>query len=103
MDTWDRSHQWVIYRTRHDLRRVSVRFVQSVPSVIELAALRSCFAQFRDLSPSEIKAAVVDSVVLVGVFAGREVWALKEKGIPAHLRLIVEDASVDSYLPFDKT
>src|SRR5579872_1257658 len=104
MEEWDRSHSWVIHRTRHDRARITIRFKENSPSGTELLAVRDCFHQFRDKPPKDIKAMIADRGELpVGIVAGRQVHWIKDKVAKLGLKLIVEDASYVSHLPFDRT
>jgi hypothetical protein len=103
MDDWDRTHSWIVYRTRHDMRRVKIKFACSSPSAIELLAVRKCFPQFRDLVPEKLKATVSGGELDVGVISGRMVPSLMHAAREYQLHLNVVDASWINHLPFDRT
>jgi hypothetical protein len=104
MLAWDHSHDWVLQRFWNDLTRVTIRFPQGTPSVVELAALRRCLPQFRNMSPAALRAMIGDSGMLaLGVLPTPEAQRLIEKAPSEQLEVIAESASFVSYLPYDRT
>ena len=104
MLTWDRSHDYVLHRFWNDLTRVTIRFRNSPASVPELAALRRCVPQFRDMAPMSVRKTIGDSQELqLGELPTREARRLIEAAQAEGLEVIAESASFVSYLPFDRT
>lgn len=104
MITWDRAHEWVLVQQFNDLTRVTLRFQQGRPSVSELVALRRCLPQFRDTSPVELRASIGNTGLLdLGEMPTRQALQLIETMRKAGLRLISENVSFISYLPYDRT
>jgi hypothetical protein len=101
---WDRSHDWVLERFWHDRTRVSILFRQGKPSVAELAAVRRCLPQLRDMAPASLRDLIGDS----GELRLGEMWTpdarrLIEAAQRQGLEVSAEDASFISYLPYDRT
>ncbi len=61
MLSWDRSHQYVLYRYWNDRTRLTIRFQAATPSLQELVALRRCLPQFRDVPPAAMRSQIGDS------------------------------------------
>jgi hypothetical protein len=97
----DRNQKWEVHRRVHDRRRLKVLFASGTPGTQELIAVRKLFPQFRHMSPSELKATVLNGVLLVGIVEGREAYALGKIASKVSLNLIIEDASYVSYLAFN--
>jgi hypothetical protein len=55
MLTWDRSHDYVLYRFWNDLTRVTIRFHKAPPSVHEIVALRRALPQFQNIAPALLR------------------------------------------------
>jgi hypothetical protein len=104
MLTWDRSHDYVLHRFWNDLTRVTIRFQASPPSVQELAAIRRCLPEFRNMAPAVVRGRMGDSPELsLGVLPTPEARRLIEWAQAEGLEVIGESASFASFLPFDRT
>lgn len=104
MVAWDRSHDWVLQRFWRDLTRVAIQFRRVPPTVTELAAVRRCLPQFRDIAPAAAQAAIGDDGVLpVGELPSCEVRQLIEAAQGQGLDVVTMSASSVRYLPYDRT
>lgn len=104
MLTWDRSHDYVLHRCWNDLTRVTIRFQGLPPSVRELAAIRRCLPDFRNVAPAAVRGRVGNSRELsLGVLPTPEARRVIEAAQAEGLEVIGESASFVSYLPFDRT
>jgi hypothetical protein len=104
MLTWDRSHDYVLHRFWNDLTRITIRFRNAPPSVGELAALRRCLPQFRDVRPAMLRSRVGDCRQLsLGEMPTRAARSVIETAQAQGLEVVAESASFVSYLPFDRT
>ena len=52
MFEWDRSHNWVVHRFHLDRAELTVVFEAERPSLAELAVLRRCLPEFRNVPPA---------------------------------------------------
>ena len=104
MLTWDRSHNWSVQRFFNELVRVTIRFKQNKPSVYEMLALRKCLPQYRDVSPTDLRASITetDEIVLDEMPTG-EARTLVERMKAEGLIIATENASFVSFVPFDRT
>jgi hypothetical protein len=104
MLTWDRSHDYVLHRLWNDLTRVTIRFRNSPPLVHELAALRRCLPQFRDMSPRCVRETIGASQELsFAEMPTPDARRLMEAAQAEGLEVVAQSASFVSYLPFDRT
>jgi len=104
MLAWDRSHDWILHRSWHDLTRVAVDFRQASPSVAQLVALRRCLPQCRDAAPAALRAKIANSgTYSLGVLPSPEARQLIESLQKQGLEVVAESASFVSYLPIDCT
>jgi hypothetical protein len=104
MLTWDRSHDYVLHRFWNDLTRLAVRFKAAPPSVHELAALRRCLPQFRDVAPAVLRGEIGDSQqVSLGEMPTPVARHMIEAAQAEGLEVVTESASFVSYLPYDRT
>lgn len=103
MISWDSSHDWEVQRYFHELTRVTIRFVQNVPSMNELLKVRQCLPQFRNTPPAELRASIHDGCLPLGELPTREARVVIERAEAAGLLVHAECASFISYLPFDRT
>ncbi len=104
MLTWDRSHDYVLQRFWNDVTRVTIRFCDAPPSVQELAALRRCVPQFREVGPAALRNQIGDSRQLsLGQMPTPEARRVIEAAQAQGLEVIAESASFVSYLPYDRT
>jgi hypothetical protein len=104
MLTWDCSHDYVLHRFWHDLTRVTIRFKVSPPSVQELASIRRCLPEFRNMAPAAARERIGDSRELsLGVLPTQEARRVLEWAQAEGLEVIGESASFASYLPFNRT
>jgi hypothetical protein len=104
MLTWDRSRDWVVHRTFHDLTRVSIRFRAGTPSAAELVAIRRSLPHCRDLPPAELRDAIRASGALaLGEMPTPEARSVIERATAQGLDVVAERCSFVSYLPYDRT
>jgi hypothetical protein len=104
MLNWDRSHDYVLHRFWNDLTRVTIRFQDAPPSVHELAALRRCLPQFREVAPAALRGQIGESRDLsLGVMPTPEARSVIEAAQAQGLEVVAESASFVSYLPYDRT
>src|SRR4051794_15606086 len=104
MLAWDRSRDWVLKRFCHDLTRLTIRFRRVPPEVTELAALRRCLPQFRDLAPATVREMIATAGALpLGMMTSPEADRLLEILQGQGLLADAENASCVCYLPFDCT
>ena len=88
---WDTSHDWVLHCYWHDPTRVYISFKHCPPSVSELAALRRCVLQIRDMPPRAVRASIADSGKLaLGVLPTLEARQLVESAKAEGLDVMVE-------------
>jgi hypothetical protein len=104
MLAWDRTHDWVLHRFFNDLARITIHFSAGRPSLAEIAALRRCLPQFRDIAPAAVKEKIAGSrtlslEVMPTPGARKLVEALQNEGLQA----LADDVSYVSYLPHDRT
>src|SRR5687767_1899488 len=104
MLAWDRSHDWILQRCPRSLTRITIHFSQKSPTVTELAALRRCFPEFREMPPAMLRARLGDSGMLSLVeMSTREARPLVQAARKEGLRVVDEGRSYVSYLPIDRT
>ena len=104
MLAWDRTHDWVLNRFWNDLTRVTIHFSEERPSLAEMAAVRRCLPQFRDLAPSAVKEKIAGSrTLLLGAMPTPEARTLIEALQNEGLQVVADAASFVCYLPHDRT
>ena len=104
MLTWDRTHDYVLHRISNDLTRVTIRIRDAPPSVQELAALRRCLPQYRDVAPTTIRSQIGDCRQLsLGDMPSPEARRVIEAVQAQGLEVVAESASFVCYLPYDRT
>src|SRR5580692_9510375 len=101
---WDPSHDWVLYRSRRDLTRVTVQFRDTSPSVIELAGLRRYVSHLRDTPPAALRDAVgIYGMLTLGTLPTPDARRLIDAAEAQGLKVVAERFSVVGYLPIDRT
>jgi hypothetical protein len=101
---WNRSHEWVVERTFHHRRRVSIRFAGGKPSLAEFAAVRRCFQEFAQMPPKLSLAQLDESGELdIGSFSIPDAAKVVEKAQTAGLDVVVRDASYVGSIAIDRT
>src|SRR4051812_19237605 len=104
MFQWDRTHDWVLQCFETDRADLTVVFDGARPSLRELAALRRCVAEFRQLPPAAARNRAGTSGRLeLGELPGPEGRRLSEDLQQAGLRVELRNTSRVSYLPLDRT
>src|SRR5262245_34464394 len=104
MDSWDRTHDWIVNRIFHERARLTIRFNGNSPTVSELIAIRKCLPQFRHVPPTQLRASIGNSRQLeLGEMPTREARQISEAARIEGLDASVENASFISYLAEDRT
>jgi hypothetical protein len=104
MFEWDRSHDWVVHRFHLDRAELTVLFEAERPSLAELAALRRCLPEFRNVPPTTARDRArqkgrLEFGELHGPEARRLLGELRREG----LRVELKTTSRVGYLPQDRT
>jgi hypothetical protein len=101
---WERDHEWVLHRSWNDLTRVTIRFQNAKPSLSELAAIRRCLPQYRDMAPAAARTSIGETGQLpLGVMPTPEARGVIEIIQKEGFIVDAECASYVSYMPLDKT
>jgi phosphatidylserine/phosphatidylglycerophosphate/cardiolipin synthase-like enzyme len=101
---WDRTHDWVVHCFESDRAELTVLFDGARPALRELAALRRCLPEFRDLPPATARArAGADGRLALGELPGPEARRLSDDLRRAGLRAELRNTSAVTYLPLDRT
>lgn len=104
MKEWDRTHDWVVQCFESDRAELTVLFEGARPALNELAALRQCLSQFRDLPPAAARArAGTDGRLALGELPGPEPRRLSDDLRRAGLQAELRNTSAVTYLPLDRT
>lgn len=89
---------WVVQRTRRDLRRVRIRLGPGMEITPQLVKLRTLVPKLAKLPPRELLEQSKRSEGFdMGVIEGREAWKLSEVLRPEGFELDIEDASYIDY------
>ena len=103
MADWDRNRDWVVHRTRWKRTSLLLSFAGGGPTARELQALRAVVSELREQPPAEILDAIGPTGVLcLDDRAASEADRIASELQRAGLRVRVEDASYDGYLPVDR-
>src|SRR5262245_43147528 len=104
MFDWDHTHDWVVQCFASDRAELTVVFADARPALRELAALRQCLPEFRDVPPAIARArAGTDGRLALGELHGPEARRLLDDLRRAGLRAELRNTSGVSYLPLDRT
>jgi hypothetical protein len=104
MADWERSHDWVLIRFDRHYTKIIIYFQQDKPSTDELMTIRRCLLGFSNASPAKLRTLIIEAG---GLFldkmpssdAARVIESIQGQG----LYIVVENRSVTSYLPIDRT
>ena len=104
MAEWDQSHDWVVFCREWHRADLTIVFDTPRPSVHELAALRRCLPDFRDLPPAEAlaRAGTAGRMELPDL-PGQDARRLAENLRQAGLKSVLRNTSAMSYLFMDET
>lgn len=103
MLTWDRTLDWVLYRTHYNVAEVTIRFRLTKPSADELAVLRRCLPGLRDVAPASVRAMIGErGHYSPGVMPTPDARMLIEVAEAHGLRADAVNASYVGYVPVDR-
>jgi kynureninase len=101
---WERSHEWVLYKTYYCRTSITIYFQQDTPSVAEMFAVRKCLPQFCNIPLAELRESIAKvGSLFLGEMDTREAREIITVTRNAGLNTIEKSRSFISYLPHDLT
>lgn len=103
MDSPHDASDWVIHRTRHDKRHITVVLTADESLSARIAELRRIYPTLKKRHPSDLlKDAKRTSTVDLGLFEGREAYALMQFLELEGFDVNIADASFTTHLPINR-